>query len=48
MLVLKDPGLRKLEKFIANNPLTHSTILHWTGSMWESVADFPLQKQLLA
>ncbi|OQC07217.1 MAG: Low molecular weight protein-tyrosine-phosphatase YwlE [Candidatus Cloacimonetes bacterium ADurb.Bin089] len=34
MLVLKDPGLRKLERFISSNPLTHSTILHWTGSMW--------------
>jgi len=54
MLVLKDPGLRKLEKFIANNPLTHSTILHWTGSMWgigcrlsssETIARIETQKQ---
>ena len=34
MLILKDPGLRKLEKFIAVNPLENATILHWTGSMW--------------
>jgi len=34
MLILKDPGLRKLEKFIASNPLENATILHWTGSMW--------------
>ena len=34
MLILKDPGLRKLEKFLDSNSLEHSTILHWTGSMW--------------
>ncbi|HNV92976.1 MAG: Sua5/YciO/YrdC/YwlC family protein [Candidatus Cloacimonetes bacterium] len=34
MLISKDPGLRKLEKFLDSNSLEHSTILHWTGSMW--------------
>ncbi|MEN6444977.1 MAG: Sua5/YciO/YrdC/YwlC family protein [Candidatus Cloacimonas sp.] len=34
MQILKNPGLRKLEKFLETNPLQNSTILHWTGSMW--------------
>lgn len=34
MQLLRDPGLHKLEKFIAKNSLVNSTILHWTGSMW--------------
>lgn len=34
MQVLRDPSLRKLEKFVDKNHLTDSTILHWTGSMW--------------
>ncbi len=34
MKVLKDPSPRKLESFLAKNPLTDANILHWTGSMW--------------
>lgn len=34
MQILRDPGPRKLEKFLAHNQLQDSTILHWTGSMW--------------
>lgn len=34
MQILRDPSLRKLEKFIAKNPWDDATLLHWTGSMW--------------
>lgn len=34
MKVLRDPSPRKLESFLAKNPLTDAIILHWTGSMW--------------
>lgn len=34
MQVLKDPSLRKLERFLVKKPLNDDTVLHWTGSMW--------------
>ncbi len=34
MQILRDPGIHKLEKLLAKNPLNDATIMHWTGSMW--------------